>query len=59
MVYLPKHTKRMAELTKAQSELWSVIDTFVSQLEDEGYLFDDLTKMLKEYGEIMEDLSAK
>ena len=49
----------MAALTSKQVELWDKVDTFVSQLEDEGFSFEDIVKITKEYGEIMEELGAK
>ena len=55
MVHLPQYTKRMAILTDKQSDLWVHIDGYVSHLEDQGYQYDDIVKIMKEYSEIAEE----
>nr|BAR25479.1 hypothetical protein [uncultured Mediterranean phage uvMED]BAR25529.1 hypothetical protein [uncultured Mediterranean phage uvMED] len=47
----------MAILTDKQSELWVDVDGYVSSLEERGHSFDDIVKILREYGEILEELN--
>lgn len=47
----------MAILTDKQSELWVEVDGYVSSLEERGFDFDDIVKVLQEYGEILEELN--
>ena len=45
----------MAILTDKQSSLWIEIDGYVSHLEDKGYEYNDIVKIMKEYTEIAEE----
>ena len=45
----------MAILTDKQSDLWIHIDGYVSHLEDQGYEYNDIVKIMKEYSEIAEE----